>query len=427
MLAGESIIDGCLSEARMRELTEQALSGTPLDGRRVLVLIPDRTRTVPVPFFFRLLCELIRPHASKLDFLVALGTHPPLSPERIHQLLGLEAGALERDFPGVAVYNHCWDKPDELTTLGTISADEVAEMSNGMLREEVAVSINKMVLMYDQIIILAPTFPHEVVGFSGGNKYFVPGVAGPEVLHFFHWLGALITNPVINGTKDTPVRRVVDRAASFIETPKLCISLVVVHDGVKALFAGTPEEAFNAAADVSAKVHIVYKDRPFRKVLAMAPGMYDDIWTAGKCMYKLEPVVADGGELIIYAPHISKISYTHGKVLDRIGYHTRDYFLKQMDNFREVPRVVMAHSTHVKGIGTFGNGVERPRINVVLATAIPRERCEKINLGYAEPDSIDPSQWERREEEGILLVRQAGERLYRLSDGTVPRIPDDEA
>jgi len=142
--------------------------------------------------------------------------------------------------------------------------------------------------------------------------------------------------------------------------------------------------------------------------------MYDDLWTAGKVMYKLENVVEKGGELIIYAPHINEVSYTHGRILDKVGYHVRDYFLAQKDKFSWIPGGIKAHSTHVKGIGTYENGIEKPRINVVIATEIPAERCRKINLGYKDYKSIDISNWEDKENEGILLVHNAGEILYRL-------------
>ena len=142
--------------------------------------------------------------------------------------------------------------------------------------------------------------------------------------------------------------------------------------------------------------------------------MYDDLWVAGKCMYKLEPIVADGGELIIYAPHISEISVTHGQVIREIGYHVRDYFTKQWDEFKDYPWGVIAHSTHVKGQGTYENGVETPRVQVTLATAIPQEVCQQINLGYRDPATIDVESFANRQDEGVLLVRKAGEQLYRL-------------
>ena len=170
------------------------------------------------------------------------------------------------------------------------------------------VKINKLILDYDLLLIVGPTFPHEVVGFSGGNKYLFPGIAGQEILDMFHWLGALITNPSIIGTKYTPVRAVVDKAASMVPVERKCVSLVVEGQALAGLYLGSPEEAWEAASALSNQIHVVYKDHPFRSVLSCAPAMYDELWVGGKCAYKLEPVVADGGELIIYAPHISEIS-----------------------------------------------------------------------------------------------------------------------
>jgi hypothetical protein len=117
---------------------------------------------------------------------------------------------------------------------------------------------------------------------------------------------------------------------------------------------------------------------------------------------------------VIYAPHITEVSYTHGKVIDQIGYHVRDYFLKQWDAFKDVPGGVLAHSTHLRGIGTYENGVERPRIQVTLATGISEERCRRINLGYLDPASVNLADWEGREDQGIKVVHKAGEMLYRL-------------
>jgi len=107
----------------------------------------------------------------------------------------------------------------------------------------------------------------------------------------------------------------------------------------------------------------VWVDRPFTRVLSMMPTMYDDLWTAAKGMYKLEPRWRRG-EIVIYAPHLTEVSYTHGRIIDEVGYHCRDYFLAQWDRFAHYPGGVLAHSTHVKGLGTYdaAKGLERPRI-----------------------------------------------------------------
>jgi nickel-dependent lactate racemase len=392
-------------------------------GKRILLIIPDNTRSGPVGDMFKAIYNCLEPKVKSIDCLIALGTHPPLTEEQICTRLDITLKERHSKYAQVKFFNHDWQDHRTFKSIGKISADEIEKISNGLFREEVDVAINKLIFEYDEFFILGPVFPHEVVGFSGGHKYIFPGIAGEEIINFFHWLGAVITNPVINGNKWTPTRQVVEKAALFIKMPRKLFAIVAVEDKLKGLFIGDCIQAWEKAADLSKDVHIVYKDQPYKTILGITPKMYDDIWTAGKVAYKLEPVAADGATLIIYAPHITEISYTHGKVLDKIGYHTRDYFLKQMNKFMDVPRASLAHSTHVKGIGKYTDGVEKPRINVVLATGISRQRCTKVNLGYMNPAEIKTSDYENREDEGILVVHHAGETLYRLSSGYIPTIP----
>jgi len=401
-----------LALKELESFMADTLSTLDVDQKKVLVIIPDSTRTMPLNIFYKLLHEQLGTRVSKLNYLIALGTHQPMSDEAIDRMLGRK----ESHIPEYKVFNHRWDDPSQMREIGKITEEEVFRISGGLFSEKVPIHINKMIYDYDHLLVLAPTFPHEVVGFSGGNKYFFPGISGPVILNFFHWLGAVITNREVIGTKYTPIREVVDYAAAKIDLPKTCFSMVVKGNGIKGIFAGKPEEAWAKAADLSAQEHVRYVDKPFKDVLSVAPTMYEDVWTAGKCMYKLEPVIEKGGRLIIYAPHITEVSYTHGRYIDEIGYHVRDYFNKQMDKFRHIPRGVLAHSTHVKGSGTFKNGVETPNVNVVLATGIPKERCKKINLGYMDPDSINMDSFKNRENEGILFVPKAGEILYRLKE-----------
>jgi len=414
VIIGRGHTEGILSDTEVARFCKRAVAGLPLDGKRVLALIPDSTRTAPVGLMFRTLCDLLLGRVSRLDFLIALGTHMPMDEGKILRLIRMTADERAERYGSVGIFNHAWDDPGALKTIGTLSAAEMDRLTEGRYARDVPVELNAMLFDYDHLLIVGPTFPHEVAGFSGGHKYLFPGVAGPEIIHFFHWLGALVTNWKINGVKDTVVRRVIDRAVELVDLPITNFDMVVTRRGLKGLFIGDAKEAFSAAADLSAQVHVRYVDRPFRRVLGIAPEMYDDLWTAGKVMYKLEPVIEDGGELVIFAPHITEVSYTHGHILDRIGYHCLDYFREQMDKFQGIPGGVMAHSTHVKGLGTYSGGVEQPRIRVTLATGIPRERCERICLGYMDPRDIRAAEWIGREKQGILLVDHAGETLYRL-------------
>lgn len=404
-----------LSPPEMISWLDQNLPVSDYEGKRVLLIVPDSTRTAPLPVLFPAIRKMLGPVTTALDVMVALGTHPPMPQDRMKSMLGIAADDACED---VQLLNHEWDNPEALTTIGTLSEQQTKEISEGVLAMEVPVQINKRILDYDVALILGPVFPHEVVGFSGGNKYFFPGISGPQLLNFFHWLGALITNVGIIGIQKTLVRDVVNQAAKLIPIERRCLAFVVASDASPyGMFYGTPEDAWWSASELSGQVHIKRFQKPFRQVLSCCPEMYDELWVAGKCMYKLEPVVADGGELIIYAPHLKEVSVTHGAAITRIGYHIRDYFTKQWDRFKDEPWGVLAHSTHVRGTGTFENGIEKPRVTVTIASQIPRETCEQIGLAYRDPATIDVESFANKEDKDILLVRKAGEHLHRLEDG----------
>lgn len=406
---------GNVTDEQVTQLIAQALPRADYRDRKILLIVPDHTRTAPIGLLFKAIYAQIGNVTRELDVLVALGTHPPMSEAAICQRLEISVEQHRNEFRKVRFFNHEWDNPAALQEIGSLPAADVNELTGGLFSMDVPVEINRLVFNYDEVIIVGPVFPHEVVGFSGGNKYLFPGVGGPKILNFFHWLGAVVTNPMIIGNKWTPVRKVVDRAGALVKVRKACFCLVVAPDkSLVGLTFGTPESAWDAASELSKQVHIIYKDQPFHTVLSKMPRMYDDLWVAGKGMYKLEPVVADGGELIIYAPHVTEISVTHGRTIEEIGYHCRDYFLTQWDRFKDKPWGVLAHSTHVRGIGRMEDGIEHCRIRVTLATGIPESVCRKINLGYRDPATIREADFANREHEGILFVPKAGEMLYHL-------------
>ena len=418
-VTGKGLVEGYLSSGEMSALAADGLGRLAVDGRRVLVLIPDGTRTMPMPIMFEILERELGPRVAALDYLVALGTHSPMDDRQLSALVGrpvVDGRAGTR-----RIFNHRWDDPATFVELGTIPARVVEEVTGGLLSLTVPVALNRLATEYDHVLICGPVFPHEVVGFSGGTKYLFPGIAAPDIIHFTHWLGALITSSEVIGTCDTPVRAIIDQAAAMLKTPLSLLALVVTHEGTAGLFCGDPHEAWREAASLSRRRHVQFVDRPFDRVLAVMPAMYDDLWTGAKGAYKTEPAVADGGEVIIYAPHISEVSHVHGHLIDRIGYHCRDYFLAQWDRFSRYPWGILAHSTHVKGLGTYdaATGIESPRIRVTLATAIPRERCERINLGYLDPATIDPKGWTGGGGHELVVAR-AGEMLYRIGAGALP-------
>jgi nickel-dependent lactate racemase len=404
-----------MSEADIRRICAETVGNLPIDGKRVLVLIPDHTRHAPIDLFFRILYDLLGRRASALDYLVATGTHQAMEMERIYRHVGISAQDHRDKFSKVRFFNHVHDRPADLATVGLVPAEEIRTLTGGLFSQDIAVTINKMVLEYDQVLIVSPVVPHEAMGFSGGNKYFFPGIGGVDIIQTFHWLAAIITNPLINGVKDTPTRQVINRAASMLKIPTVCFAFAVDdHDRLACLFAGDPKEAWSRAADYSARMHITYLAKPLKQILAITPPIYEELWVGGKAMYKIEPVVADGGELIIYGPQITEISFVHGAQIRRIGYHVRDYFVKQWEKFCNEPKLILAHSTNVRGIGEYDETGERPRITVTLATGIPEDICRSINLGYQDPRSIDIDAFRRKQNDDLQVMENAGQVLYRL-------------
>jgi lactate racemase len=405
-----------LTRDEVRLFVAEAALQLSLKGKRVLVIIPDGTRTMPMPLMFDLLQAEIGAQASACDYLVALGTHPAMSEAELSRLVGRTVNGGMCDT--AHIFNHRWHLPSTFAEIGVIPAVEVARISGGVLSEPIRIQINRLLLDYDQILICGPVFPHEVVGFSGGNKYLFPGVSTGEMIHQTHWLGALLGSYNIIGTGTTPVRELIDLAASKVSVPVACFALVLKGTDIAGLYFGPARDAWKLAAEHSSETHIQWVDRPFRRVLAVIPEMYTDLWTGAKGMYKSDPAIADGGEVILFAPHITQASYSHGNFLDKVGYHCAEYFLKQPKRFADIPRGVLAHSIHLYGQGSYdaANGIEKPRIHVTLATAIPEPRCRALNLGYLDYRTINLEDWKNHEAEGIKLLPHAGEILYRLKN-----------
>jgi nickel-dependent lactate racemase len=433
--------DRVLGEEEILDFVGEQLAKLDVHGRSVCVLVPDGTRSFPLPLLVRAVHRALHGRASRLTVLIALGTHAPMSEDALAAHLGYAGRNLSDAYPGTTVQNHEWWKPETFAHLGTIPAARIEELSEGRLSVEVDVVLNRAVVDHDIALVVGPVLPHEVVGMSGGNKYFFPGVAGQRIIDVSHWLGALITSAEIIGTTGTtPVRALIDEGASLIPAAKYAFCGVTAEtasspdgdndygaagDGRSArdddqsrsalhsLSFGDCVSSWADAAEVSAATHVTYLDGPVRRVLSLVPEMYDEIWTGAKGFYKVEPVVADGGEVILYAPHIREIATSHPQIHE-VGYHCRDYFVKQWERFSSVHWGVLAHSTHLRGAGTYdaATGEERLRVDVTLATGIPADVCRAVNLGYRDPATIDVADFAADPE--TLVVPRAGEVLFRL-------------
>ena len=398
--------DAVLDDAAVSRFVEEQLGSLDLDGRSLCLVIPDATRACPLPLLLGAIHRTVAGRVRSCTAVVALGTHTPMGDAELRALVGVD------DLP---VVNHQWWSDDAFSTVGHLDAEDVARLSGGRLAEKVEVRVNRLVVESDVTVIVGPVLPHEVVGFSGGNKYHFPGLSGKELIDLTHWVGALITSHEIIGTRGiTPVRALVEAAAAMVtgERYSLCVVGDPNHQGLRCATFDEPRRAWAAAADVAARTHVVYLDAPVRRVVSLVAPRYADLWTGAKGFYKVEPVVADGGEVILHAPHISEIAPMHPGLLD-IGYHCRDYFVAQWDRFRHHPWGELAHSTHLFGAGTYDpvDG-ERQRVKVTLATGIPEEVVHRVNLSHLDPATVDLDALAA--DPDTLVVPDAGEVLFRL-------------
>jgi nickel-dependent lactate racemase len=417
-LVGKGAPELDLAPGELRAIVEQAL----LDigpGARVLAIIPDKTRDDNTDLLFPFAAEMLAERGvAQFDALVAQGTHMPMAPEEKRAKIGLREGVT---LPGFGeIYDHQWNRPEELVTIGELSAERVLELTGGLIGEAITVNLNRLLApgLYDTVLIFGATVPHEVAGFAGGAKYFFPGVAGPDLTHATHWLGALASIEQVIGRIETPTRHMIEAAADLVPARVISLNSVVSRGDdhrlrTHALFAGDFREAFRRAAEVSGRVHIRYTGRKYKRVVALLDEHYDELWVGGKASYKLGGIIEHGGELVIYAPHLRAISETHGLLIEKYGYAPIDRVREMVALSTELQAnlAVAAHLAHVSYAGHRDEtGHVTPRYHITMASALDEATCRRVNLGF-----LDHGLFRRDDyasDPDTLVVERAGRDLY---------------
>ena len=403
-----------LGRETLTGIVQEAL-GVVQRGERVLAIIPDKTRDDNTDLLFPIADQFLTQRGvGRFDALVAQGTHPPMSESQKRAKIG------SAHFAG-RIFDHCWDRTGEIVTLGELSAETVGALTGGLIDRAVPVTINKLLAagVYDSVIVFGATVPHEVAGFAGGAKYFFPGVAGPELTHTTHWLGALAGIENTIGQVDTPARKLIEAAVELVPARIISLNSVVsrASDGkliTHALFTGDIREAFRRAAAVSREVHIRYTGRKYRRVIALLDPHYDELWVGGKASYKLGAIVEDSGELIIFAPHLNKLSQTHGTLIEKYGYAPLEVVRDMLGVSKELREnlCIAAHLAHVAYAGRIDeDGKVVPRYRITMATGIDEQTCKRVNLGYLDYATFD---YETTDPD-TLIVNDAGRDLYKVA------------
>ncbi|MGM0365549.1 MAG: lactate racemase domain-containing protein [Actinomycetota bacterium] len=395
-------------------------------GDKVLVIIPDYTRVDFTDKIAPLIANIFKKKGTrKIDFLNAGGTHRGMEEAEFFSKLGLKEKGR-----GISFFNHLFNRPGNLAGIGNIPSELVKEKTNNQLNKPIPVTVNKLIFSdYSTIIALSGTVPHEASGYSGGLKIFFPGISGPEVIDLFHWAAVLVGIPDIMGTVDNNARDIINKGSKLILHNLKCsvfsfnmvcteINRKVIPNG---LYADQGYQgfikAYRAAAALSSKLYIKYIDQPIEQAVQVIPEHFDEIWTAAKGSYKLQKpgVMAKGGEVILYAPHI-KYFHSNKRIeeeIKEVGYHCRDRICSILGAGKKISRNSASHLINAAGPGTFDPKTEKEELKfkLTLASGIPEEICKSVGLNYRDPGTIKRSDFLGP---GKLWIEEGGKYLYML-------------
>lgn len=334
-------------------------------ARSVLLVPPDQTRLHSrAGEIVAQLVGLLENQVERVDVMPALGTHRPLGPDESRLLFG---DAIDP----ARLLHHRWR--EDVTTIGELPADEVDEVVGRPLGLSLPFAVNQALVddSYDLVVAVGQVVPHEVAGFGGYTKHVSIGLGGPETIQRSHFFSAVYGIEQTLGRIDAPVRQLLDRGFDrFLEQRRRVLFVLTVvearHDGrvLRGVFAGeggtrsSGGDAFRAAVALSAEVNIKTVETPFdRCVTYLDPVEYRSTWLANKAIYRTRLAMADGGELVVVAPGVSR--FGEDPVVDalirRHGYRGRDAALEAMAADPELAAnlAAVAHLIHGSTEGRF--------------------------------------------------------------------------
>ena len=244
----------------------------------------------------------------------------------------------------------------------------MSEISEGLVSDPIDVEVNKRLLdpSYDLILSIGQVVPHEVVGMANRNKNIFVGCGGSSMINSSHMLGAFYGLERIMGKDHTPVRNVFDYAEEhFLQNIPLSYILTVttapggnIH--THGLFIGRERKYFEEAVKLAQQKNLIFVDRTFKKVVVLLDEKeFKSTWLGNKAVYRTRMAIADGGELIVLAPGVTKFGEDAqvDKLIRKYGYrgrlHTLEQFNKPENSDLRENMGAAAHLIHGSSDGRF--------------------------------------------------------------------------
>lgn len=346
--------------------------------KKVLVIPPDFTR-----FHSRagdITTLLYNYYGDNLkDILPALGTHSPMTDNELSEMF--------KGVPKELFRVHDWRR--DVITVGTVPGDFISEITEGALDYSWPAQLNKLLASggHDLVLSVGQVVPHEVAGMANYTKNLFVGTGGQEGINKSHFVGAVYGMERMMGKADTPVRKLLNYAATRFtpDLPIVYIHTVIGRDEtgelvIRGLFIGDDDEVFRLAAELSLKVNFTVFDKPLKKVVVfLDPSEYKSTWLGNKSIYRTRMALADNGELIILAPGLKM--FGEDKEIDRLirkyGYRGTPATMKFLDANQDLRNNLSAaaHLIHGSSEGRFSI--------TYCPGGVTRQEIESVNFKYA--------------------------------------------
>lgn len=345
-----------LTDGEIADSLKKSLEGrTP---KRVLLLPPDHTRLYSGAGKICSMYYTMLKDKCTVDVMPALGTHEAMTEAQCKMFFG-------DGIPYSAFIRHDWKK--DVVKIGEVPAEFVSEVSEGLVCDKIDVEVNRRIVSgeYDLIISMGQVVPHEVVGMANYSKNIFVGCGGSSMINSSHMLGAFYGMERIMGKDHSPVRKVFDYAEEHFLTsvPLLYVLTVTTNTAdethVHGLFIGRERSLFEQAVALSQQKNLTYLDKPIKKAVVYLDGReFNSTWLGNKAVYRTRMAIADGGELIVLAPEVSKFGEDpdNDALIRKYGYAGRERVLELVDQNDDLKTnlSVAAHLIHGSSDGRFG-------------------------------------------------------------------------
>ncbi len=371
-----------LSDEEIKAALTKSVEG--LNSGKVLLVPPDFTRFHSnAGFITNYYYHLLKDRQIEVDILPALGTHEAMTKAECLEMYG--------DIPYSKFLYHNWRS--DVVQIGEVPAEYINEITEGLWNKPVACEVNRLLMdeSYDLILSIGQVVPHEVIGMANHAKNLLVGCGGKQTINQSHMIGAVFGMERMMGKDHTPVRKVLDYALEHFLSNRPIVFVLTVTTAPKGkiqthgLFISEKREGLEKAIALSQEKNINFVEEGIKKcIVYLDPKEFKSTWLGNKAIYRTRMAVADGGELIVLAPGVTKFGEDPmiDTLIRKYGYCGRLKVLELFNKNEDLQKNMSAaaHLIHSSSDGRF---------SITYAVQnISKAEIEQVNFKYANYEEV---------------------------------------